>query len=304
MKKNYLINNSNNKLAAYSALAGAFVLTGINAKAQIVYTDLDPNETVGLNDAYDLDLNADSDIDFTLSVGTLTFPEYFYVIDTISGDSIFYDGLFNQILIYPGTGNGVYGNTAYGFAYPYAMNDGNLISEDLSFVENSFQTMALYLSVVDYPAAGEVYFFGEFGNWVGENGKFLGLRFDIDGENHYGWVRLDVDNLEITIDDYAYNATPDAEIEAGATEVAVYNTIKNDQLTAYSYGNTINIVVKELAAQSATVKIYNILGEVVYTNALNFSGMQITLNNESAGMYTLHIEADGAIYNKQMFINQ
>ena len=49
--------------------------------------------------------------------------------------------------------------------------------------------------------------------------KYLGLRFIIKGQTHYGWARLDVLSLSHwVIKDYAYNATPNKPILAGQTE--------------------------------------------------------------------------------------
>ena len=54
-------------------------------------------------------------------------------------------------------------------------------------------------------------------NFVGE-GNYLGYRFLIDGNTHYGWVQVDVsaDLLNATITGIAYETTPGLGIAAGA----------------------------------------------------------------------------------------
>lgn len=204
MKKIYTKTKSN-KLAAYSALAGGFLLTGLQADAQLIYTDLDPDETIGLGDSYELDINDDGSTDFEFLINSFTIPSFFY---SISNPSVLWDGLINRAMIYPDGGNSVYAATATGtggstFAYPYAMNNGDIVDEDLNFNGNSSQFLGLYLSVVDYPGAGSNYPFINYGNWVNANNKFLGLKFEDGGETYYGWVRMSLDGLELTIDDYA-----------------------------------------------------------------------------------------------------
>jgi hypothetical protein len=57
------------------------------------------------------------------------------------------------------------------------------------------------------------------GNWSGQAG-FAGFRFLAgDGQQHYGWVELEVPvgATQVMIKSYAYEATPNAGIEAGAT---------------------------------------------------------------------------------------
>lgn len=81
------------------------------------------------------------------------------------------------------------------------------------------------------------------------------------------------------------------------------NIIPADKIQAYSFGNTVNIVVNNLQAETATVKITNALGENVYADNLNFTGMNIQLENAATGIYLLQIVADGAVFNKEIFIN-
>ena len=59
----------------------------------------------------------------------------------------------------------------------------------------------------------------KFGPFIGAQGKFLGLRFQIpaDGSTHYGWARVSVaDDLSMTLTDWAYESTADVGIIAGA----------------------------------------------------------------------------------------
>jgi hypothetical protein len=52
--------------------------------------------------------------------------------------------------------------------------------------------------------------------WTGNNGGYLGLKFVVDGETHFGWARVSLKD-GITITGYAYESTPNKSIETGAT---------------------------------------------------------------------------------------
>lgn len=59
------------------------------------------------------------------------------------------------------------------------------------------------------------------GNWGGNpRNRFLGVRFLINGNTHYGWIRLTVTTdprgLSATITGYAYETVPNKRITAGA----------------------------------------------------------------------------------------
>ncbi len=54
-----------------------------------------------------------------------------------------------------------------------------------------------------------------YGNWVSDpQNRYLGVKFLIDGETHYGWVRLKTGyyGAEVTIESYAYETDADTPI--------------------------------------------------------------------------------------------
>ena len=56
------------------------------------------------------------------------------------------------------------------------------------------------------------------GQWINKKDKYLGLKFEIDGKHHYGWLRIShtLNEAKLAIQDYAYNRTPEQAIAAGA----------------------------------------------------------------------------------------
>jgi len=64
------------------------------------------------------------------------------------------------------------------------------------------------------------------GNWVNVSDRYLGVKFKIDGTNHYGWVRFTVKVLKqglrirAELTGYAYETDVDKPIVAGATSGA------------------------------------------------------------------------------------
>jgi hypothetical protein len=56
------------------------------------------------------------------------------------------------------------------------------------------------------------------GQFLGTTGKYLGLRFKIGGNTHYGWVQVDVDNYasQVTINELAYEDFPGVGVLTGS----------------------------------------------------------------------------------------
>lgn len=119
-----------------------------------------------------------------------------------------------QAFIAANGNNAVAGISSSSYLYPYAMAANDVIDGNKSFQGGSaFQTLAwnTFYSTASTPV-------GYYGNFVaGGNEGYIGLRLDVNGTTHYGWVRIEVEFGEITIKDYAYEQTACLGIEAGAT---------------------------------------------------------------------------------------
>ena len=101
------------------------------------------------------------------------------------------------------------------------------------------------------------------GDFQGATG-YLGVKFAIGANTHYGWVQLFSfsDATTITIFDFTYESIPDKEIVAGKfstvnieernTEASVYNFNRNIHITALHNGLAIvyNKAGKEVARKS------------------------------------------------------
>lgn len=292
MRKNYAKSEKTNlKLAAYSAMAGAFALTGAATSAQtaIIYTDID-DVTVNFGESVLIDLDDNGTSDFYFDAGGNSTGNWSWNRVFGYASSVGYGNANNQFIGYSGA------------VFPYCspLNEGSAIDTDGSFI-GPFGTGVNIVGFLGSIYSGVSY--GAFGN---QTDKYLGIRFDIAGDVHYGWIRLDVtlSPVSLTIKDWAYREGADEGIDAGQTEIEVgIPTIDATKLSVYSFGNTVNIAVNNLNAATATVKVLNAVGQTVYSNDLNQSGMHINLEGAADGVYLVNIVADGAVFNKQIFIN-
>jgi hypothetical protein len=184
------------RLIAYAlAGAGAIALTP-PANAEIVYTKAD---TTFSNGFLYLDLNHDGIHDFALR-------------DYLSG----YSSLYYRKMTVAGSGSGAavigYRRFESGTAWDASPNwpIGTNSPKPFINVQGDPAQMAESFCIFKcYP----------HGAWVNKTDRFLGLKFKIDEEVHYGWVRLSVQSGNFTITakvtGYAYETTPNTTILAG-----------------------------------------------------------------------------------------
>jgi len=56
---------------------------------------------------------------------------------------------------------------------------------------------------------------GSGGSWAGKTNRYMGIKFTIGTQTHFGWVRLTLVNESETITGYAYETIPNKSIKAG-----------------------------------------------------------------------------------------
>lgn len=163
----------------------------------IIYTDIKP-DFIGqdMDDTYALDLNNDQLVDYNI-----------FIEDWINSFELRIDSnpdIENSlIVVHPWV------------AHPVPLRKNNRIY-NLEGYNNGEHYEISGLFAVGYCFGGELYCYQD---WKDKGDRYLGLRFIINDQTHYGWARMNILSLsEWAIKDYAYNAIPDMPIRAGQME--------------------------------------------------------------------------------------
>lgn len=270
------------KLTKYTAAAGSVLAASAAVNAQVVYTDVDPDFMHnGGTFNTGVDLNNDATIDFVMAS-----------IDTTITNS---NGTFNikttLVAPYGTVGNEVAGSNPGGYNYALALNANDMIDNTLNWIQAT-NTMAYNVNSANP--------YNE--NWNGVTDKFLGLRFSVGGNQHYGWARLDVqaDGDIWTLKDYAYNATAGQGLPAGSLTVGVAEDVENST-AVFAWENVLNVNI-QAELTNGVVMITNMNGQVVAEERLIADNNQIDLNNLASGVYTATVQFDQGVVTKRIFV--
>ena len=182
-------------LAASAAGVSALVLSQ-PAEAKIVYTPAHIKIGFGGVDLYNLNLNHDGTVDFTIDTGS-----------SCANTCNFYLGAFGPAYSNAVEMAGVRDAAA-------ALHPGARIGPAKQF-DIGFMNMAtVYYSTYGKRSVN--------GQWVNVANRYLGLKFLIKGKIHYGWARLSVKvqghAITATLTGYAYETIPNKAIIAGQTK--------------------------------------------------------------------------------------
>jgi hypothetical protein len=248
-KPTALNSNLNKALISYVAAAcaaGGTMLAAMPAEGEIVFTPT--NTPIVKGSPVSLDLNHDGVVDFVLSMydnGNLN------VLARRPSCSVCTFGAHGSLKVAPGqAGDEIWGVSSS--VYNLLSNSSRRkrqakkktnttppIKEAAAAVEwgvvvgngpeRSFQSQALPMdssnSFYYFGGGGTVNSFGPWGKGRKSTGPYLGFKFLIDGEVHYGWARVNVKStfldLSATITGYAYETVANRPILTGFTSGGV-----------------------------------------------------------------------------------
>ncbi|MFZ0321559.1 MAG: hypothetical protein WAL56_20710 [Candidatus Sulfotelmatobacter sp.] len=188
------------QLEGYALAAGAagvgWLVVAQPASAEIVYTPV--NQTIPFDTTFNLDLNNDGIIDFQIKNHEVNVVRY-----------------RADLFMLPVAAS----NRAAGEEFaPSALPGGVTIGENTKFPKDGVGKLAEWFFSFS-TTLGPRY----WGNWRHASNRYLGLKFVVNGEIHYGWARLSVNcvfwrPVSAKITGYAYETEPNTSIDAGQTK--------------------------------------------------------------------------------------
>lgn len=173
------------RLISYSALASLILTVPNLANGSVVKTD--PADQSGLQ-TVTIDFDNDSNNDLIIKCGVQT---------GVAANDIRVSNAGLMVANYD-----LYGSSWW---YGLALNSGYTIGPGAQFA-------TMHQQVLIYSGNGP---------WEGVNQKFIGVKFDISGATHYGWIKLSCTGspeYRLTLYEYAYETTADLGIKAGSDQ--------------------------------------------------------------------------------------
>lgn len=198
--QNYVANSRANDMIArnlFTATAiGAIGLGALaipqNLYAEVVFTKA--QQSIGKENAFStmsIDLNHDGIADLAVSA---------YNFASFSSGAHFRGDLSAKGL----NGNELLGTNG-GFAA--ALAQGQIINSKGNFRNN------LGMDECRESSDGFSFFSSSVGPWLIAKNRFLGVKFSINGETHFGWARLSTGCGEATLTGFAYETVPNKPID-------------------------------------------------------------------------------------------
>jgi hypothetical protein len=185
-------------LSLYAIAAGAagvqLLALAQPSEAEVVYTGA--HVVLGRNQLYSIDLSHDGVNDFTIydrySRSSYSYKAFQLRVTADRGGAIAYSA------------QDIFGDLATLF-----------IKGDKIGTEAKFDSRRVIMALRYITGGG-------YGAWFNVKNGYLGLRFKINGQIHYGWARLNVHSnqrfrIVATLTGYAYETQPDTPIIAGDT---------------------------------------------------------------------------------------
>lgn len=292
MKKNSTSNNS--KLAQYSAVAGALIATSA-VNAQAINVDVNPDVVLdSLSSPYQLDFNNDSNPELTFAVQHLAGS------GSQSGIQFTYIGVAGAVVL--NTGVNLLGATSSSSFTPTVLNTGDAITSAGNFAGSSTNALAVN-GIVNAGLAGT--FPVTQGAFLDQNYKYLGTKFTVGANTHYGWVQLSIPASAetITIHGYGFNQTPDAAVNAGeaGNSSGLENVAIEDKVTFFNTLNNAKInVTPDLIG--GEINLVSMSGQIVKTVKITDIETVISYDGVDTGIYSVNAKFESGSVNKKVYV--
>ena len=172
---------------------------------------------------------------------------------------------------------------------PVMLNYGDNISENLSIWTNGYNGMG----------SSAMYFEAD---WLGAENKFAALRFKINGQFHYGWVRVLIpsNSSHLQIIDCAYEETALANISAGDGATDVQDEYSQFNPEVFSCGKNVTIRFTSDFNDNTSLKIFDLNGSLVKDMKLKNQNSYVNLEELRSGIYFLYIDSGSLIVRKKL----
>lgn len=243
------------KLAKYSALSLA--IAGVaDASGQVVYTDVDPDFAGTINDSFAIDFNDDGIDDVVVLAQNVGYDIVQVVAEPLNG-----------VIAASNAGYFYASNLAYG--------------ADINAGAGAFNSFGDVCAGVGYAGS----------QFCGTGEGYVGIQFDVDGNTHYGWVRIDVaDSANFIVLDYAFESTPDGTITAGDQgELSLGDASFNNFNYFVDANKHLNL---QADAPIQSIEINNLLGQKVISQQLSNTSESINLSELNTGIYLATIQIE------------
>jgi hypothetical protein len=223
-------------LAATGAAGLGVLATPQVVEGKIIYTPADTK--LGLDTPLGVDLNHDGVIDFFLLKLPFRNPPFGLALSACH--AVFNNGSLSYCVTSSAKGsNGVRivesGTRSFGAALFY----GGKVQRGDRFRRRHRVVLGSFTETI--PSHTRVQWFGPWANdGKGVKDRYLGVRFEIKGEMHFGWMRLTVSTqsgyFNARLTGYAYETVPGKGIVAGETRGPDAITLPAGSLGALARG--------------------------------------------------------------------
>jgi hypothetical protein len=247
------------------------------SNAQANYTDINPDQVLNATytgESYALDMDGDATTDLVI-FGVKKDTTFSSVAVTITGVAITTMGNTEVI----GRSQLMGAETVL---VADTLSTGAVIDGSLNYVNSNTPSIfpGVGLGAKDNFGAASI------GQFRGQGMKYFGVKFEISGAVHYGWVRMSVssDAAVGTIDSYGYEATAGTQSVAGQMGSVFASVQENfDDLKVYTFNGDLYISDSE----KGSVEIYNLIGNKVQS-FVNNGTSTVSMNEMPEGIYLVN----------------
>ena len=148
-------------------------------------------------------------------------------------------------------------------------------------------------------------FFDTISSPFQESGKYLGVRLELDGAVHYGWVEIFIETTDsvleakTTIKRFGFNQTPEAGLTSKGELTSVEDLLENG-ISLYTAQNQLFIKQSNSSNEPLTIQVYDMTGKSVLRRSISTPSASIPIN--TSGVYLLRLQRGTQVWKEKVMV--
>ncbi|NQY67227.1 MAG: hypothetical protein HRT72_05840 [Flavobacteriales bacterium] len=284
------------KLLTYSGVAISVISSSVKVEAETILVDISPDTTLfcASSESLIIDFNSDNIPDLTITAAISTISNAPYVgVSFVQGYAVGY------------TWSSV---TSYGWAF--ALPQSFVVDANANFLATRYASLVYwngskanpntsYNLEIDYPWVQGLYGPNTSGaSYTGLHNVYMGLKFYIDGNEHYGWVNMQVNSQEypgVRVISYAY------EDQSNTAIITSISKIEEIVFDIYSFENT--IFISNVRESDLMLRIMTIDGKMVFEDQIS-QGDNVINTGLKEGIFLTTISNGTELTSVKLYLNR
>ena len=138
-----------------------------------------------------------------------------------------------------------------------------------------------------------------------QSGKYLGVRLELDGAMHYGWIEIFQETTDFepetktTVKRFGFNQTPERGLTSRGAVTSVVDLLENG-ISLYTAQNQLHINQRWSADEPLALQVFDMAGKTMLKRTISTPSVSIPIN--TGGVYLVRLRRGTQAWKEKVMV--